>query len=836
MASPMQILRKHQKELMVIFTGMAIFSWLVIDSIDGRRSANVSPTVLVTFFAMIGAGAGYVWNIRQKDSHYSWLTGGIVGTALGLVLVSGASSKEPGIASSTGKITLRQIGDLRAQRDTANNFVQMAFAQRKDMNQFMASFMLQRFMFGSSSIQEIVAADLLVKEADHYGIAVSNEYINDFIEQVSDKQMDEAAFSNICANLGLSQIKLFDILRKELKVRLAMQLLHPETLQLPQQFWSDFQKFNVRQTIDATAIPVDAFAASVDSPSEGDLKKLFDEFKALYPTGSNPGFRAPQKKRLAYLTASYENFEKKVGDITEDELKKLYEDRKDTFYKADSLPDSLLDKDNKSPLGELKLPAPSKPSVSDEGKKEDAKSAEPNSDEKKPTATDAEKKPDAAKPEEKKPDEPKTEEKKSGESGGQDGCVDGQESDPPPKAEDKQPTDKPETKTDSTDKPAAASDEKKPAEEKKYKPFEDVRDDLREIILRQRAQDLLREAIDAAMAYITETNLKIGEDLADANKDKPTVNRSEDRKALKALEEERGRRLAEKVKSYAQDKGFTFEETSLVSFEELTNSKDIKLASASEPFDLSGGRFVQPEAVPTVVFNDSLSPFTPAKAEKNEAGGDLHFVYWITDIAEEHVPEFTDEGVKAAVEKAWRLQKARPKAQVRAEELAKSAREAVGSKSLSESVTGMTVTGSKESVELSVIGTPPFSWLRQSTPGLQMNSFQGPQIEFGFIPGIEKVDNDFMKSIYEMNVGDVTILPNSDKSVYYVVHLKDRSPSDKPDDPGLAALRQQFLTEDMSQSRIYQSLAQSQSTTIRARWLAEFMRKYGVDVNALEQF
>ena len=258
MASPMQILRKHQKELMVIFTGMAIFSWLVIDSIDGRRSANVSPTVLVTFFAMIGAGAGYVWNIRQKDSHYSWLTGGIVGTALGLVLVSGASSKEPGIASSTGKITLRQIGDLRAQRDTANNFVQMAFAQRKDMNQFMASFMLQRFMFGSSSIQEIVAADLLVKEADHYGIAVSNEYINDFIEQVSDKQMDEAAFSNICANLGLSQIKLFDILRKELKVRLAMQLLHPETLQLPQQFWSDFQKFNVRQTIDATAIPVDA--------------------------------------------------------------------------------------------------------------------------------------------------------------------------------------------------------------------------------------------------------------------------------------------------------------------------------------------------------------------------------------------------------------------------------------------------------------------------------------------------------------------------------------------------------------------------------------------------
>lgn len=816
MASPFAIFRKHQKEFMVIITGMAMFSWLVIDTINGRRG-DASPSVMVAFIALIGAGAGYVWNIRDEKKSYGWLNGAVIGAVVGLVMVFSAQRKEPGIDSAAGKISVQKIYELRAQREIANGFVQRAFFKRENVNEFLAQFLIPRYLFGGESTQELVAMYLLQKEADQFGITVSNDYINKYIDEVSENRLDDRSFADTCRQMGISEVQLFEVLRQELRARLTMQMLNPASLYLPEQFWNDYQKFNVRHSIDATAIPVEAFIAEVDTPSDGDLKKLFEEFKAVYPNGSTPGFKVPEKKRVAYLTAAYEQFEKQVGEISETDLKKLYEARKETSFKADLLPDLSSGKAGEKSLPsleDLKLPEPSKSTDSKlDGDKKDAE---------KPATPEAEKKPEPT-----KSDDKQTEEKKPAKSDSEGDGEQTQDSNPPPKAEEKTAPTKPaDPQSEPPVKPAAAAEKEpakegseKPVDAPKYKPFEDVRDQLRDEVLRERTLALLKTVIDDAKLFVADEDFKIGDQFSELSK------------------EERGQKLTESVKKYAQEKGLAYDESGLLSFEEFSNSKDLKLAMATEPMDLSSGRFEQPRSIAAAIFSEGSVAYVPDKAELAQPSGDLHFIYWVTEVAAEHVAEFTEQGVRQSVERAFRMRAGRSMAEDRAKALAKLAEEVVAQKPLSEAFGGQTVTGKKEALELTVINTPPFSWLRQSVQGLQMNPMQQrPQIEFGFVPGIDKVNDDFMKTVFEMAIGEVKVLPNSDKSTYYVVHLKERTPSNKAEDAGMVALYERFLNEDVSRSPIYSGLAQSQAAMIRSRWIGDFMRKYGVDVNQFDQF
>jgi len=135
---------------------------------------------------------------------------------------------------------------------------------------------------------------------------------------------------------------------------------------------------------------------------------------------------------------------------------------------------------------------------------------------------------------------------------------------------------------------------------------------------------------------------------------------------------------------------------------------------------------------------------------------------------------------------------------------------------------------------LSVIQSPPFTWYRQSSRGMQTNPFAPATLEFGVIPGIDGVNENFMKTIAETPVGEVTVVPNVDRSVYYVVHVKARNPAD-PNAPEAEAVRQQFMAENAPMSRVYSQMARSASSELHQQWLTGFMRKHGVDPEALEQ-
>ena len=334
MASPFQLFRRHQKVLMVVLTGLAMFAFIVMDALS-RMEDSTAFLPMVT--AIIGAAA--FWFIGQQSEKGSSFTlvGAAFGAALGFILVFNRPGP-PGIETSIGTLSDRQIQEMRQERALANQFIGGAVRERKNQGG-------EQFFFGGTSPGEILQRFLLLDKADKLNVQVSDAYVTDYILEASDKGLSNEEFKKLRSSLNLGKADVYRILGTELRVRIVQQMLRPKTVVLPQQRWDNFKKFEVAHSIDAIEIPVEAFEDGVKSPGKTELQALFEEFKGVYPTLENPGFRQPERVQLAWLRISRSEIEKQVDkqldemdpDELEKELRAKYDEDKDTFYKA--LPD-----------------------------------------------------------------------------------------------------------------------------------------------------------------------------------------------------------------------------------------------------------------------------------------------------------------------------------------------------------------------------------------------------------------------------------------------------------------------------------------------------------------
>jgi hypothetical protein len=199
-----------------------------------------------------------------------------------------------------------------------------------------------------------------------------------------------------------------------------------------------------------------------------------------------------------------------------------------------------------------------------------------------------------------------------------------------------------------------------------------------------------------------------------------------------------------------------------------------------------------------------------------------------------------EPGIVELVRKAWLLDKARPNAEKRAKELAdlaKSGKEI----SLTESLEGKTVTGKKGGLELDeAVTTGTFSWLRQAqVPPLGMQGQTSPP-ELSRIPSLgregERVGPDFMETVFEkLKNGEVGVVSNAERTVYFVVKVVQRSPLNPEGDE---EFRERFMAEDVvggggfgGQRSPYEYLAASQRQRLVFEWNKKLEAKYGVDWN-----
>ena len=738
-----------------------------------------------------------------------------------------------------------------------------------------------QFTFGRELEKDVVFGDLLRREAKRLKISVNDDAVTDFIKMIGTYQgrflqgrkLTNVDFRQIRERLHLSDHAIYELLREELEARLAAEMTIPRNPVTPLQRWEDFRKVNAKQEIEVATIPVEPFVKGVSEPKDDELTAFFKDHAEKFPGfKGEPGFRQPLRVKLAYLEADYETIEATVKPPTDDEVAKYYEENKE-FYRAPAVKKEEKKDDEESKEGD--------DSKKDDAKKEDAKKdedAKPEPSDKpdankpspeKPKADSTEKAPDGdkpaepAKPEAKK-DEKSQEEKpkdkepvksdpqgaagddkvsldksaddakpveekkpvgevKKEEPKGEDAPKKDEPKDKPAKKDEsvkegeKKGKDKPLAEDSKTDKPAAGSDkpesdenadDKEKSETKpevRYKSLEEVKGSIHDQLLRQRTLEKMQGQIERAVSEMRDLGSRTIADKEDKSYLSPEV-------------------VASKLKDFGKTLSLKYVETSMLSASELRASEDFKIGLATDPQDESAGRQQQVAAVIDHVFGQrGDSTHSPEIAE--DAGTKNRFAYWITERNESHVPKFDEPGVRDQVVKAWKLKQAAPEAEKRAKALAKQAVDQ--QKLLTEVLAGQTVDGSKDGLQLTVIAPSEFShFTRQGASAPQLNPLDtGSQpVELTQIAGLEKIDEDFMKGVDRMQLGGTDVIPNADRTGFFVVHLKARMDVAADDE---APQAKEFM-EKWPFSVAADQLASVATMPLRRDWSESLERKYNV--------
>lgn len=854
--------RRNLKPIMAALTLMAMITFVFDDSM---RAGN---TTLIPFLlAILFGGGAFVWGTRKGKQNEYLAMGALFGAVLGLIVIvfgDRDNQESPTIAG----LHARDVANLKNRRETANRIVGLIYRKSHPIpeqflkaGQFGQQFyqmQMQRaleqiqFSFGNDDFEkDVIFGDLLRREAGRLGISVNDDAVSDFIKMISDQKLSTQDFREVKQELHVGDHFIYDVLRDEMAARMAAEMTFPRSVATPQQRWTAFRKVNVKNSIEATTIPVEAFLKSVPDPADSELLAFFKDHAQKFPTAKGePGFRQQARVKLAYLEADYEAIEAKVTPPTDEEVAEYYEKNKEFFIdrtpaKTEKKEDATDGDDAKKPEGD----DAKKPEEKKEGDKaEDSKADKPKADPPKgdkPTEPEKSEKPKTEKP----ADESKKETEKKSDSEGSacdDQAEESKKSDKPkkdepkaegektdkketpktdadksdkkedPKADDKKPDEKPKVdskddkpeaekdKKDEPEKPEDKSDEKSDKKpELKYKPFEDVQEEIRDRLLRTRTLEEMKTRVEKVVVKMR----RLGS-YTIADKDSKSYKSPDD--------------IASDLKELAKSSDLKYVQTSWLSAEELSKSEEFKIGSATDPMDDATNRQGAVSVLQHVFSRGSDSVFAPEVAE--DVGTKNRFAYWVIERKEAHVPKFEDDGIREQVTKAWKLAKAIPKAEERAKSLAKTAE----GKKLTEVLAGETVTGDKEGQALTVLAPEGkishFTMSGASAPGV--NPFQGgnERLELSQIAGLEKLGDDFFMGIDKLKPGQTAALPNFDRSAFIVVHVAEREEIAAEED---APQRTDFM-KTWPGSPPANQLASFDFDPLRREWMESIERKYNV--------
>ena len=790
MASPFQYFRKNSGTLMAITVVLSMFAF-TLDSLFSADGAN---------YPLLGLLAGAVilclFGIRSGRILQFAAVGGVIGFAAGWILpgVMNADSNKS-MQTALGTITKKDVDRMVQNRMVTNQFVRMIGGRGFD-----------EFGFGSESVdRDVILGEMFRKEADRLGIVINDAAVNHFIRQASQNKMTAQQFKEVRQRFAsngqpLAEADLYDMLRDEMKARLASMIVVPfrgQDQPTADQYWDLYRRLNVSQEIVAASLPITAFVGQVADPAEGELTRLFEKYKTSFPNEvevGSPGFRQPKKMQVACLEADYSTIESSLAAITDAEITKYYEDNKDREFTDTFLPDDVGPPEDSPSEGT----APADPDATPPGDTPDET-----------PSTDGDNEPPP-------PAKPADSDDSSKDSDTNESC--GPQEDDGVKEDGETASDTKATENTQTDPPADGDSTEK-AEPIRYLPLTDeVKDDIRDRIKRERTLEALNQRSDAAVVKMRE--------LAD------TYILEAGREAAAAEEEfeitSNAPKMAAEMKAWGEKNGLKYIETPLVSYLEFSNAEEYPIGSATEPVtdDFSNPN---PDSVAIKLFNSPNRAvlYMPARAEDQLTNN--QFAYWVTQEAASKIPEFDEKGIREQVVAAWKAIEARPIAKKRAEELkARVAAAIADGKTMSDALEGETITGQTEGVVMAVRNAPRFSWMRR--PSTPAQSFMPQPPVISQVIGVDGAGRDFMKYIFEdLNDGEVGVVSNYDFSSYYIVQVINRTPSSEEN---LAKLRQEFMRG--SYFDFFSPIApmvHNERRIMNSNWTKRLVEKYNIDWN-----
>jgi len=690
---------------------------------------------------------------------------------------SGATSNATVVRWSGGQLDEAQIAQAVTTRQLVNRCLALAAVEAgRDTSR------LQLFM--PETEEGVVQAHLLRREASEQGIMISDEAINEFLKNWTNKLVRAPQFDAILARLSagpiaIGEARLFEALRDELEARTMLVMSQTGfASDTPSWRWDDFLRLEQSAIVEVVAVPSSSLAAEVPAPSESILRTFFEKHRESLPDPESPepGFRVPHRIEAEYLVALQKPFmEAAAKEVTEEQIQSYYDENKERLFRSKAkAPDPAEPAAESSSPGEPADPTEEKPAT-DSG---DAKPA---------PATDGSKtEPSTPSDTEEEKAEGATRERRSPFR-----FVADSEANKEPTKEDPAGSESTATATTPVGDGAREQDANEGAQkagdastpEPSYEPLETVRDRIRDDLARGKVAARIEAIFSAVQADVA----RYSEDLAlwrARGEGEETMPRRPD------------------IDAIAKAQGLEAGRTGVVDPIQASDLSGIgeSFAFVADPGSRFGMR--QQSWLESMFANENT--FRPVVTDGAE--GNRYLSWKVTDEPE-HTPSF--DAARETVEKVWRNVEARKLAMEKARALVGVAG---GGQERSDEPREASLSG-KEGIE--VLQAGPFTWLDQG-----MVAFGGrPQVSK--VPGLESPGDEFMQTVFGLDAGGLGVAFNEPQTVCYCIRLVSLTPDED-------ALRTRFLESTRDQGRL-SAVTMRDFTTSYRDWIRSLDRKYAVN-------
>ncbi|MGO8900060.1 MAG: hypothetical protein ACLQU5_17160 [Isosphaeraceae bacterium] len=283
---PFEVFRRHKGKLLAILAIMAMFGFVVSDSLP--RLLNSNP--------------------GGRDQKVSELYG--------------------------KSVYQSQLHEMARQRNRANLFV-------SGLGQFMS-----REVFGGLKQQDLVDAMILQHEADRLNIPATAEIGREWLRQITGGRMNGELFNVLFSRFSneVSEEHLLADIANQVRLR-KVRLLLGYPVVTPYDVYRSYRDQNERVGAKIVEMPVDSFLSKVSEPAASEVRALYDKYKDVLPdpTSETPGFKIPRRVQLEILSLDGNALARGLRDkVTEAELRSYYENHKSEFEVPSELPADLF--------------------------------------------------------------------------------------------------------------------------------------------------------------------------------------------------------------------------------------------------------------------------------------------------------------------------------------------------------------------------------------------------------------------------------------------------------------------------------------------------------------
>ncbi|TVS16145.1 MAG: hypothetical protein EA424_14785 [Planctomycetaceae bacterium] len=786
MRNPLSMFRRHQKVLLVVFGVVIVITFTIGGSIEYYQSARM-PTGQDTDVVVTWKHGRFRDDDLMMMRNLHNLTVRFLDTLVMQAVEAGGVPSAPGLTRDQMTGQIRDPGIPRSYAE-----------------------------------EDLVQTAVLARRAEELGVVVSDQAIVEFLDGLAAGKVPRTEFAGLLRQATggrLIQLQLFEQLRKELQAQNLRMMANSGLFAItPVSAWNYFNRLDRRVETEMLPLPVEDFLDQVSQePTRAEIQAMYEKGRDQIPDpfSPEPGFKRPLKIAFQYLKADFERFlEAEMAKIDDDQVQAYYEENQQDFRVSEEpatfdptfdAPDETPEQTPEETPEEMSADDPEESGqASDEPSAEDAEAPELTGPENQPNPEESADPAESSEPSE----TPAPSE--DDQSNRLDLAVDSvfvslmtdeqppNEEEPPaeeeaPPAEEMPPADEeapadeetpveavPPVEDDLETQPEGETQPEPTPAEVRYRPLEEVADEIRRTIARPLAQDAMDEAMKSARREV-EAYFRASiraRALRDAGRDVPQP-------APLDLEA-----LAQKFQLIPG-------ETRLVDQFEI---EDYELGKAYR-FSFAHGQ-VQTIPFAQIAYVEGVPLFRPDQIRSFEV--DVEFLYWKAEEEQSFVP--TLDQAKEDVVTAWKRNEALQLAKAEAERLAQAARP---DQSLRETV--------GEKLADRVFETGPFSWMTRGATPTGMGSPTLSQV-----PGVEGAGPEFMRSVFRLQPGQTGVAVNEPLNVVFVVRLLDQMPDED-------TRRQAFLRSGVTFDTMY--MAYSERERLVQDWYEDLQRHYNVQWN-----